>query len=600
VIPSRIAKKKTFDAPPKAPRFWLPAAVLIFFPAALIPLSLRDAWFTNEASLLLPNAFVLAAGASALLGFGLLVSRRLSAAFEDHAASAARAGATSHRAWMGAAFLGAAGGAALLKYWQYRSGQLPEDSAAIANVAFNFWDHGGFETSVFGLPSYFAIHFMPVIALFAPIGRLGGLLGMLVAQAVLLCAAPFAVYALVRLKTGSAIAGLAAWWLALTSPLFFLAARASLAPQVCLPAFLLWAVYCAETGRWKATAALVLLGAACTEQAPLVFAGAGLWAALRWPSRRGKLGGVAAAAAAVALWRCEWGVIHSFARPYDFWGAFYARLGPSPRAGLENVLHHPLAFAKSLVWPPAHLAPLAKAFGSTGLFALAAPFELIPFFVAFAPHLAADPSTFYHNLDLHYAAYVLAPLYWATALGAAAVWARLKKSGQERLLLGYALVAGGLNLMLEPPLLMQGRGPQLFWGVPVLAPKIPPDASVWALEYAAAPLAFRKNIQLIYGDGAVGKPGAVLFKPDYVLIDVTYLIEPYKAEQRARMATFLSREGFGAVATTQTMYLLGRREAPAPGAPLEPLGALPEPNDEGRAYEAMMRESLLAPLQQSH
>jgi uncharacterized membrane protein len=490
----------------------------------------------------------------------------------------------SQRPWLSAAYLGIAALLVLLKYAQYRACQFSEDTSTIANVAFNLWHGGSLATSIFGLSSYYAIHFMPLLFLFAPLGALGGAMPMLAAQALIVASMPLAAYALTYQRSRAPVAATAALWLTLTSPFFFFVARASLAPQVCLPAFLLWGAYFAQEKKWPAAFAFGVLAAMTIEQAPCAFFGAGLYLLLRAPAARWRWAGAAACAAAGLLWAAEMRLIASYPDRYSFWTLF-AQLGATPREAALNVLAHPVVTLRTAVWPLDKLLPLGTTLWTTGFLGLAAPWEMIPLAICFLPHLLAQSQTFFHNLDTHYSAYILGPLFWAACAGLCKVYERLQRKGLGGWILPYCLAFGALNLYAAPRLLDVGWDPQFFWSVPLIAPKVPPGASVFAMEYAAPWLSYRRHIEIIYGDGSVGRNGR-LFKPDFVLLDPSFLLnDAANIPVCDRLLTFLSREGYIMEARTPTLFLLKNPSYRADrGGEPPALARLPDPDAGGRAY----------------
>jgi uncharacterized membrane protein len=561
---SRKSERAAASLPPPAPRLWAPASALMALAAAAVALSSSRPWFPDALARVLPDLLAGLAALSALAGAAAALSGAFSSALERHLGAPARRGPGAHRGWLAAAYAASAVMFLYVKYAQFRGGQLTSDTPAVVNAAYNLMTRGALQSTVLGVSSYYAVHFMPLLALLAPLSLLwGGALPFLAAQTLALCALPALAYALAWRRSRSAAAAACAFWLAWTCPPLWTVLRANAAPQLFLPLFLLLAAWGWETGR----RGLALLGAAlalcCVEQAPLSFLGAGLYLALVPASdgtrRRGA--GAALAAGAALLGLLEMRFIRSHADPFH--AAVYGRMFAD-------------ASLLGAVWPPERLLPLAKTLASTGFLPLAAPLELVPFAVAFLPHLFALPTSYYHLLVTHYPVYVLGPLLWALAAGVA----RAHAAFGTRALLAWTLLAGAANLAAGPGMLQEGWSPQLFWSMPVLAPRVPSGASVWAVEFASSWLAARSQLKVIMPSGAVESP-AGLFLPDYVLVDPLFALSEGRPG-RDRVMALLARERYVLEARTETMYLL-RHPRPSPAGASPPV-ELPPSDAAGLAY----------------
>jgi hypothetical protein len=543
---------------------------------AEIILSLRAEWFTNQAFYVHDMTLkVLSWGAfatAALLAFvppARVAVERCFAAVD----------ALSPRLrvfWLASATLALFAQTSFIKYCQYRGFQLPMDTAATANIAYNFLHHGTFESSIFGLPSYYAVHFMPVIALFAPLLLFcNSALTLLFAQQALVASMPAALFLMVRGAGGSALAAAAAFWLGWTNSFFQDLTSTSIALQVALPAFFLWGMHLLESRRiWAGVTALVLM-TLCIEQAPFTLFGLGLYLLFR-PGRR--LPALALCLGSALLFGAEMKFIlaHPEAPLFRDWSMF-AHLGPDPASALRSALTHPWNFALKLLWPPAKLEPLWRMFYTTAFLGLLAPTRLLPWAVNYLPNFLSAPGSFYNLVILHYPAYVMGPLWWASAHGAARAAGFMQERRWSGFLLAAALLVSGFSLRGSTRILLPERSEQSFKDGPSVVAHVPPAAAVWISEFLSPALSARSFIKVLPLRGEDPSFAMNLFVPDYILLSKGFITlgDP---TFRMRMAAFIRQEGYKKVVEAPSIYLLRHPRAPlAPPGGRPPAATLPQP-----------------------
>ena len=486
-----------------------------------------------------------------------------------------------------------------IKYCQYRGCQLPLDTTVTGNLAYTILHRASFESVALGVPNYMAVHLMPAIGLFSPLLLLWNDVFILAAaQTALLASVPAAVYLLTYRRSGSPLAAWSAFWLVFTSPFFFSLAGSNVALQVALPAVFLWGAYWFETGCLGAAAACGLLMLLTIEQTPVLFFGLGLY----WlSSRRDERGrprwaeGLAACALSLIVLGGELGLMAwlKSSCPHDGCrsGASFDQISATLTGVAWRALTEPLAVLRAVAWPLWKLKPLTSLLLSTGLVCLCAPLEMIPWAVNFAPHLLANPISFYHDLTSHYPAYVVGPLWWALAAGTAWAFARLSVKGQQAFVLIGALGVGALNLRVSPDILLADWSRTIADEVPALVAKIPPSASVWGQEYALPRLASRLYVKALPHDPGDSRFENGLFKPDYVLINRGWA-DTASPEIRDRLLAFLAHEGYAKIAEQLDGVLLKHPNAPLVGpeqrpAPLQ----LPEAGAGAAAFADYLRRN---------
>jgi len=526
--------------------------------------SLQDTWFTHKAFLVHNAVLDWLMWGSFAAGAVLALSSRARRRTEEALEGLGDIGTTTHLIWLTACFAGVFGELLFIKYCQYRGFQLPQDTAATANIAYNFLHHGTLESSIFGLPSYLAVHFMPVIALFSPLLLLWNSAFMLIlVQTACLASMPFAVYLLVYRSARSPSAAFIGLWLSLSSPFFTYLSGASLAAQVCLAAFFLWGILAAEARRWLLAAVFFLLMLLSVEQAPFTFFGLGLYLAFRsgLRDRKAWLFGAGVCLASALLFLVEMKVIRSHPESAEFlyWDNF-KNLGDSAQAVVTLALRAPWELAARVVWPLTNLEPLWRMLYSTGFFCVLASWQTLPWILTALPNLMADPASAYHQVLLHYPAYLIGPLWWAMAAGICASFGFARRKGWSALLLAWAFLIGGFNLRGAARALAPNSMRSYFESGPRMAARIPEDASLWASEYMTAWLAGRSHIKsLTRADDPAFRRR--LFVPDYILFDKIWILQADPA-LRSSVAAFLKNERYLKVVEDAGTVLMKHPRAP--------------------------------------
>jgi uncharacterized membrane protein len=567
--------------------FYTPSLLLCTITVVEIGLCMQMHWFAVAANAVHEDVKKwMFLGSMVLVAILSIWSRARSAA-ADHLDALPRTGRAIHAAWLGAAFAGIFSLFFFLKYCQYRSFQLPSDSTVTANLCWNIAHKFSFASSVLGVENYFAVHFMPLLAILAPVLLAWNSLSSLIfLNALALASMPLAAYVLVYRKTGSSLAAAAALWIIFTSPFLLYLSTASVVANIYTSVFFVWAIVAAELGNWRWASLGFVLMAMTIEQSCFAFLGLGLYLIghLGIREKRAWLTGGAVCLVSVALFVLEmklrWSLPDATRFPTTSWSLF-TNLGATPTAALSSFSAHPLQIAKTVAWPPARLQPLWVMFSSTGFLPLLQPAVLIPWAVNYIPNFLAVAGP-YHSLESHYSSYVIGPLWWAAMMGM--IWAHswLSRRGLAAWILIYALLVGMLNLRQSPRILAAGWNGSFYDEVPALAAKIPAEASVWSYEFAAPSLGCRPFIKILAGGDLNDIFTSHLFMPDYVLIWREADIE---AGYQARLWTFLAREGYTKVSETFDLILLKHPRAPLEKAGGDPPGLeLPIPGKNAPAY----------------
>jgi uncharacterized membrane protein len=461
-------------------------------------------------------------------------------------------------AWLALAYLGLFNFLFFLKYCQYRGFQLNVDTTATANLIYNFAHFRTLETTVWALPNYLAIHFMPGVASMAPILFLwNDPRALIIVQTLVVASVPVAAYLLAFRRSGSTLCGWAALWLVFTSPFFFNTASNNIVFQVALPAFFLWGAYFVETGRWMAAGACALALALTIEQTPILFFGLGLYLILKMGprTRRAWFTGAGVCFGSALLFYFEMKVMKSYPRGGVSTGGGFTRLAPSLPALIHRAFQEPLALAGQVIFPLTNLSPLWRVMISGGFLFLFSPLEFIPFAVNFLPNLLGDG--YYHDLRLHYSAYVMGPFWWVVALGLAGAYRWLDRRKQSAWLLTFALLLGAFNLFEGPNVLLHSWNRSLFSEGPELIALIPPKASVWATEYISPWVSCRPFVWSV----AQTDFSSRLFVPDYVILDREWAGRT-EAHYRDPILTFLAHEGYVKVSEFPSHVLLRHPRSP--------------------------------------
>jgi len=607
------------DAPARAPLFWAPTILLLAVPLWEIANSLRTHnypqqlfWVHHELmNALSALCFIVAAVGAVLPPFRRTLERHF-----DGLAAMPRG---VRLAWLGLAYLGLLTWFSFLRYAQYRSFQLPQDTTISLSEAYTFLHHGSLFISIFGVHQM-SIHVFLLMPLLAPILLVwNSPLPLLLAQNAAICAAPFAAYALIALGTGSSFAGLLGMLLLIAHPLTYELLTSSLcyAPLVAL---LPWAMYFLERRRWLPAAALLLLMNAFPEQVPFIFFGLGLalcvwpWELRLPPHNRGEttaatwtrlgadhkrwfaLGGLVCAAAGL-LWIGERSLIAHNSRAEavkDFAGSTYWLMfkdlvpaqTPYDRI-LSEILSHPFRTIGGLFSSIYRYYPLLRLLFATAFLPLLSPAAFLVVLCSALPNLlaastAAVPFLDYHpigysDFGLHQGSYVFGPLAWAAALGIRRAYLWLSKRGWQSWLLVWALFFAGFGFKYSHRTLMPKWRPWFDTLPPVLA-AVPPKARLWADEYATPPLAMRRWIKITQWGPTDPNGYERLFMPDYVLLDKAFVFQA-KPPYRDKMLTFLARNRFRKVAENGGLVLLKNPSpAPDPEADVTEWIQLPEPD----------------------
>jgi uncharacterized membrane protein len=484
-----------------------------------------------------------------------------------------------HGLWLAIIYSGIWSFFFFLKYCQYRGFQLGADTAATVNMAYNVLHGLGFENSIYGVNN-FAIHFQPIIALYAPFLLFShGTLLLLALQCAIFCSAPIAVYLLVFDRTRSAAAAMVGLWLCLSSPFMFHTASNNLETHVNLAAFFLWTMFFAERRRWLPAGIFFVLAGMSNEHSMFAFFGVGLNLLLRQPYQpKDRAWGAAVCAGTALLFILEMAVIYSFpaAERLRNWPLMYGHLGATPGAAISLAMTSPLQFLKIVAWPIDKLEPFWRILWTTGFFCLLSPAALLVWFVNYLPCLFATPGTAMQQLTLHYAAQVAGPIWWAMAIGLSQAFRKFVPYKQASLLLVCALFFGGLNDFNTPSILLSGWAPGYFEEAPKVVEAIPPDAAVWAPEYLTPWLGARSRIRtLIPVDNGVTlqRHG---FLPDFIVIDKSWF-NAAEVVFRKRIATLVMQEAYLPIVSTPRFFVLRHPHYPIPRSAAMSSFDLPEP-----------------------
>lgn len=270
-------------------------------------------------------------------------------------------------------------------------------------------------------------------------------------------------------------------------------------------------------------------------------------------------------------------------------GAGFTHLAPTLPALARRIAHEPLAVARAVIFPLSNLRSLWELLASGGGLYFLSPLELMVWAVNFIPHLLSEG--YYHDLRLHYSAYVMGPFWWATVLGLVRAQLWLAGKNKAYLLVVFSLLLGSYNLSRQSTVLLQGWNKTLFGEAPEILPLIPDEASVWAHEFISPRVACRPYVWAMLPGSDFATPG--LFVPDYVLLVREYVVTtpPFKgqAESRERLMTFLAREKYSKVAERSSLILLRHPRAPlAQSGGRPPLFVAPTPDPQAAAAYALM------------
>src|SRR5262249_50740115 len=154
---------------------------------------------------------------------------------------------------------------------------------------------------------------------------------------------------------------------------------------------------------WVPTILFLALMATCNEQVPFIYLGLGLYAmyALRDQKPRNWVVGGAICLAALVLWRFEMKVINHYqALEPEFssiaenkWKMFQHLVpaGTPGRLVASEIAAHPFRTLATMFSSIYTFFPLLRVLFYAGFFCLLAPMQMIPFALAFFPHVLAMP-----------------------------------------------------------------------------------------------------------------------------------------------------------------------------------------------------------------
>jgi len=273
--------------------------------------------------------------------------------------------------------------------------------------------------------SRLAAHVDPILALFAPLWWIWPSPHMLlVAQAVVVAAGAFPVFALARKHLASERAALGFALVYLVLPATQWLTLNEFHPVALACPFLLYAFRYLDDDRLVPFAVFAVLAAATKEEVALVVAGFGVWYAL---ARRRRAAGTAIVAVGALWFALAVGVVVPHFN-HGGTSSFYSRyreVGGSPGGVLRTAVTHPLrildkAFdGRSLRYLADLAVPLA------GLF-LAAPLALVAALPELALNLLSSVKT-QTSIRFHYTAGLIPPLVVASVLGAARLSGRSRR-----------------------------------------------------------------------------------------------------------------------------------------------------------------------------
>ena len=569
---------------PSKIRLWIPSLLLLLLaPAEILP-ALRHFWFTDKAVDIHLRLMAGAIGASGVLAVIIVAWPKARTWTCEHLDRLGGASRGAKAAWLGIAYLGIFALLFWLKYCQYRGFQLPLDSAATGNICYNIAHRLSFACPLLGIDNYFAVHFVPLLAVLAPILLIwNSLLPLIIIETMLAASVPLAAYHLAYRKTGSSSAGFAALWLVFTSPFLFYLAGASVYPGKYMSYFFVWALVCAETGSWRLASVAFVLMALSVEQSCIAFFGLGAYLVLRLgANRRAWLIGTAIVLASACLFCLELKLRFSFPTAAGFRGwEMYSHWGPTPKAALASASAAPLQTLQLLFWPWARLKPAWDMRVSTGFLPLLTPASLVPWAINYLPGFLAGAGDIFHEGRLQYAGYFIGPLWWAAVLGLIKAHAWLARRQKAHWLLAFVLAAGAVNLSCGPDILLRKWASSYFSDGPRTAAAIPAEASLWAPQFMSSWVACRSFLQLLPGDDSRGKA----FLPDYVLLDLSGPWMSTATPARDSVMTFLARESYAVTQQTWPFVWLKHPRAPLarPGGVPTPI-ELPPPDASGSEY----------------
>jgi uncharacterized membrane protein len=557
---------------------WLLPALFLLPTVLLTTLSIRDPWFTNRAGLVY-HQITLTLGELSLAAALILLWPPLRERVAERLDAVGALTPRRHLVWLAIVYAGIWSFYFYVKYCQYRGFQLFGDTAATLSMAYNVLHGFSFENSFYGANN-FAIHFQPIIVLYAPFLLFGsGAILLLAVQCAIICSAPIAVYGLVYDRTRSASVAMAGLWLCLSSPFTNESIGNNLETHVNLAAFFLWSMFFAGRRRWRPAGAFFVLAAMSNEHSMFAFFGVGLYLLLRRPAKpKDRSWGAALCAVTACLFMLEMLITYSFPETERLrnWPLMYGHLGATPGAAIAAAIMTPLHILKIIAWPPEMLLPPWRILWTTGFFCLLSPAAFLAWFVNYVPCLLATPGTVMQKLGVHYAAQVAGPIWWAMALGLSLVFFRLAPRRRTSWLLVWALLIGAINIADSTIILLPDWLQQHFVEGPKVVDSIPPDAAVWAPEPLTPWLGARSRIRTL----APADNGVTLqrhgFLPDYIVFNKMW----FKFAEdgfRKRIAALILKESYAPILNTENFIVFKHPHYPLPRDAATTPFELPQP-----------------------
>lgn len=599
----------TPSAAPAPVKFWFPAAALIAIAIYEIASALtahnypRYAFFVHHGAL---NAL---AWSSWALAAALAFIPPLRSFVSGHLERLSTADNRRHLIWVGLAFAGLLAWLGFIRWCQYRSFLLPQDTSNNVNAAYNFIFHGHLYHSIFAI-SPLSAHFSLQMAIFSPVLLLWNHpFAMILVQTFFVCAAAIALYGLIFVLTRSSMAAVSGFLLAISSPYFYELLTANL-HNCSLAAFLPAAMFFAYIGKPIAAAIFFALMAGSVEQVPFIFFGLGIyWILARgWREKRNWGIGLGICAASVAWWVFQMKVIRAYSAAEgtvhigaSFWNLFAHVVPPgTPEAQIpREIIGHPIRTAVTAFSSIYRFYPLLRVLFSFGFLCLLAPAATIPFWLAIGPHILAvapTPTTFfnynpinYSDFGLHHPTYMFGPLLWATSHGIKNALGWLEPRGWKNWILVYCLLIAGFGFKAGHRSLHPEWRPSWFEAMPRALRLIPPKARVWADEYASAPVSNRRWLKITQWGPDEPAGYHKLFKPDFVLFDKAFAVHA-KPPYRDRMLTFFAKNNYVKAFDDTGVVLLKAPELhPDPEADIPDSEWIKLPEPEAKAVEAYAR-----------
>ena len=431
-----------------------------------------------------------------------------------------------------------------LKFCQFRSFQLPLDSTAMAQMAFNTLHGHWLQIPVFGCNAL-AIHFAFTIVFFSPILLIwNSALPLLLIQTLALGSLGLAVHELIWLLTSSSLFAFLGMLLCYAHPHWHTMLSANLDNSLFAPALFIWAAVCWKSNRKIWATLLLALMLTTREQATFTISGLGIYWALKnrdSTQREIALGGAIVIVMAVT-WLVMMKIVRFFNSPMGalYWH-LYSHFGSTREEVIHFVLTHPFLVLAKIVWPPLRLWPNARAILYMALAPLAAPLELVPYLLAGLPQMLMIDSGPHDLTAPQYPALAFGPLLVAMAYGLAYMH-KLENISLRKYVMVPVLIACGFGFKNSSSVLLPNWLLDWFHTAPKILEQIPPQASVWADEWTTPWLACRWQLKSMplredpsFSDG--------LFRPQYVLMQKKWITEA-DPPQRNRLLTFLKGEGY--------------------------------------------------------